>query len=506
VPQLLKNVLSTYGVRIGGILAGVFLFPFVTHHVGLTQYGLWLLVSSVTSFFALDFGLGVSILRYVAKARAEEDEDALSRLVSTAAVFFLGLGCAATAAYGLFLGLTWEGLNVPASDAGLAIGLAVVSGCSAFLLGMPLGLFRTVLAGARRSDLSNALLLGQIVARTLATVVLLLSGFGILAVAVADLVVTTVGGLLALAACRRLLPALRVSPGRFDGSLLRSMTPYSLQVFLMTACGLVVMQADNVVIGWFMPMASVTLYAGAFRIYQTCRNLTSAMIGPLVPEAAHCQAAGQGAPLRSLLIRGTQQVNALALLVGVPTLFFAEPVLVAWAGPEFVEVADVARILVVGFLVSNVNSVAASLLTGTGRIGAYVRYHLIWAATNTALSILLVQRLGLTGVALGTTIPIVLLAPFYTVTALRHLDVPPRLFFGRAVLRPAASAAVAGLAIACALPALDEVGLVETLVLSAAYATIFLAVYVRFGLSRADRALYAGWVMGDRGGLLRGRV
>lgn len=506
MPQLLKNIATTFGVRLVGIAAGVILFPFVVAHVGMTHYGLLLLITSVNGFFALDFGMGVSTLRYVAEAHAREDDEALSELVSTSLAFFLALGVLTASAYGAFLAFAWGGLNIPPTDERLAVGLAVASGLSTFLIGIPLGMFRTVLSGARRYDLSNLLVLAQIVARTVATLVVLTAGFGILAVAIVDLVVTTVGGTASVLACRRLLPGLRVSWRRFKPALLRSMTPYSAQVFLMTASGLVIMQADNVIIGVFMPVAAVTLYAAAFRLYQTCRNLTNALIGPLVPEAAHSNSLGQHERLRSLLLRGTKQANALALLVGVPTVLFARPVLVAWAGPGFAEVAVVAQILVLGFLVNNNHIVASSLLTGTGRIGAFVRYHLLWAGANVLLSVLLIQRWDLLGVALGTTIPVVLLEPLYVRTALRELGVPTARFLGEAVVRPFGLAVAALLPIGLAVLAVDEVDLAGALVLSAGFAAIFVLLFARFGLDQADRSMYARVVGQFPGGLLRGRA
>ena len=65
--QLARNVATTYAARFAIVCSGIFLFPFVTHHVGLSQYGLWLLVNGVTVFFlTADFGMGTSVVRYVA--------------------------------------------------------------------------------------------------------------------------------------------------------------------------------------------------------------------------------------------------------------------------------------------------------------------------------------------------------------------------------------------------------------------------------------------------------
>ena len=68
---------------------GMFLMPFTVRHLGTAEYGLWMLVASMTSYFTLlDLGYGNGLVRHVADAErggaepfwAAEDGAARGRL------------------------------------------------------------------------------------------------------------------------------------------------------------------------------------------------------------------------------------------------------------------------------------------------------------------------------------------------------------------------------------------------------------------------------------------
>jgi O-antigen/teichoic acid export membrane protein len=81
--------------------------------------------------------------------------------------------------------------------------------------------------------------------------------------------------------------------------------PFSLQVFVLGLTGVVILQADNFVIGLSLPVAAVTLYSGSSRIYQLCREVTGSLTIALVPEAAHAGTTGDMDRLRGLLCRSS---------------------------------------------------------------------------------------------------------------------------------------------------------------------------------------------------------
>ncbi len=486
--QLARNVATTYAARFAIVCSGIFLFPFVTHHVGLTQYGLWLLVNGVTIFFlTADFGMGTSVVRYVAEAHARDDVEGLNGVVASTLCFYLGLGLlAATLFVGCFA-LFWDAFNIPDGDRDVATTMIAVVAGGQLLVGLPLGVFRQTLVGLQRMDLVNAILFGQTAVRVAGVTTVILAGGGIVGVVAVEVGAFILVGFASLVLCHRLEPRLRIRPAAARLDLLRSMAPYSAQVFVIGIAALAILQTDDAIISLFLPVAAVALYGGAWRIYQVCRDVAEAVMGAVVPHATRAAARGEREVLREIHVRWTKYSNAVLLALAVPALVFAERVLVIWLGPRFAEVGVVAQILVASMLLNNVHLVGTGLLTGLGRISAYARYQVLWAIGNLVVSVALVDWLGLPGVALGTGIPLLVLEPLFVRAALRELDLPAGRFVTGALLRSYGPALVALPALLVPALMLAPAGLAGILALSLWWLGAFGASFLVLGLDHGER-------------------
>src|ERR1700728_1306587 len=90
---IFKNVGSSWFALGLNILVGLFLSPYILHHLGDEAFGLWVLIFSVTGYYGLfDLGIRSSIIRYVAKYSATKENEELNRLVNTALFSYGGIG------------------------------------------------------------------------------------------------------------------------------------------------------------------------------------------------------------------------------------------------------------------------------------------------------------------------------------------------------------------------------------------------------------------------------
>jgi O-antigen/teichoic acid export membrane protein len=71
--QILRNVGSSWFALGVNVMVGIFLSPYIIHHLGDDAFGLWVIIFSVTGYYGLfDLGIRSSIVRYVAKYSATE--------------------------------------------------------------------------------------------------------------------------------------------------------------------------------------------------------------------------------------------------------------------------------------------------------------------------------------------------------------------------------------------------------------------------------------------------
>ena len=89
VTVVAHNVSTRYLAYLVDAVLGLVMLPFNLAHLGMAAYGLWMLTTSFTAYFAmLDLGYGGALVRFVAQYRARRDAAALNEVLSTLAVVY----------------------------------------------------------------------------------------------------------------------------------------------------------------------------------------------------------------------------------------------------------------------------------------------------------------------------------------------------------------------------------------------------------------------------------
>ncbi|MBC9785828.1 oligosaccharide flippase family protein [Heliobacterium chlorum] len=72
--QIKAGAITSYLVIAFNIISGLLFTPWMVRQIGQSDYGLYTLVVSLISFFAIDFGLGSSVSRFLSRYKATGDE------------------------------------------------------------------------------------------------------------------------------------------------------------------------------------------------------------------------------------------------------------------------------------------------------------------------------------------------------------------------------------------------------------------------------------------------
>ena len=80
---LIVNAVSNGLAFLAQLTVAFFLAPYLVRHLGRERYGVWSFVESFLAYFTLfDLGIAATLVRYVPKCRADEDDGLLTRVVS----------------------------------------------------------------------------------------------------------------------------------------------------------------------------------------------------------------------------------------------------------------------------------------------------------------------------------------------------------------------------------------------------------------------------------------
>lgn len=396
------------------IIVAFFLMPFVIHAVGDRWYGMWTLVGTLMGYYGyLDLGLSVSVQRFIARAIGKDDEAEVNRLLTTGLVLFLALGLVVLLATVVVAVLAPRFLADPEEIrifriVVLILGLnAAVSFATAPVNGL--------LTGHLRYDVSTAVQLAKLVIRTALIVYFIRAGYTIVALAVITFVADTGGNFARVWLARRMFRGARVSRALYTPARLRELFSYGGKTFVNQLAELLRFQIDHLVIAAFINLSAVTVFNIASQLVFYFRGLLQALVGVLVPLFARYQAEGDKSSTIWAYLFTTKLSALVAVLGGGAMIIFGDPFIRVWMGPDYASAYPPLAVLAVATTLFVTLQPAVSLIYGVGEVGPLAKVSLVEAVSNLVLSLLLVKPLGLLGVALGTSIPLVFYSIFLMV-------------------------------------------------------------------------------------------
>ena len=403
------NIASNYLRVIVGIAVMFLLIPFIVSRLGMDLFGLWSLIFAVVGLFGLlDLGFATAAMKYVAELTASGDHSARNQVLSTLLVVYgvLGLICILLVAILAGPASGWFDLN---PDQARPFTLALWLLGSVVAINFPASLIKAILIGSGRMHLVNAIELITTLLNAALIVILLEAGLGLMGMAIATAATMLLGPLAMLPLAIRLTPGLSVSPRLFTRSRVRELLGFSTYFFIANVAVLVILRLDPVVIKTYLPLTAVAIYAVGAKIAEYSYLLNKQFSNALMPLVSQSKGAGDAATVRRVLVDGTRFLLAIAVPFIALLLFYSEPFILLWMGEAFAESVPVLRILLLAMLFASVQLNAANVLGMTGN-HRFVAFAMGGSALlNLALSIVLIQFLGLIGVAIGTLIATLLM-------------------------------------------------------------------------------------------------
>ncbi len=437
--QLVKNVGSSWFALGVNVLVGIFLSPYIIHHLGDDAFGLWVIIFSVTGYYGLfDLGIRSSIVRYVAKYFATGEHDELNRLVNTAMFSYSGIGLVAmaitlVAAYNVnsIFRISPE-FVVTARWLLLMVGAAVS-------LGFPLGVFGGILEGLQRFYLLNFTSISATLLRAALIVLALRHGYGLLTVALITVGMPLLSALVNAAAVFRILP-LRLGVHHVSRSSLRRIASYSGTTFLIIVAGRLRFKTDALVIGTFVSAAAVTYFTIGSRLVDYASETVSSLAQIFVPMSSQSQAKGDLDGLRKIFVVGNRACAFIIFPITAVLTMLGKSIIEIWVGPKYVATSyPVLLILLYPTTLMLAQSASGRTLWGMAKHRTWAWVVLVEGASNLILSVILVRPYGILGDAIGTAVPLACSMIFFLPQHLcRLLGIKLRTYLSRAFLLPLA--------------------------------------------------------------------
>lgn len=435
--EIVKNVGSSWVALAVNILVGIFLSPFILHHLGDAAFGIWVLIFSLTGYYGIfDFGIRSSIIRFVSKYTATSDLNEVTGLINTALFTYscVGVLCLIITGAGSFY--IDRIFHVAVGLQTTARWLLVMVGASVSI-GFPLGMFGGVLEGLQKFYILNWTSIVSSLLRAVLIVIYLDRGYGLLTVALITV------GLPFLASIVRAALALQSLPVKFswiyvEGSAFRQMANYSGLTFMIIVAAQLRFKTDAIVIGTFLSSAAITYFYAGSRLVDYAGEVVSSLAQIFVPMSSQSDAAGNMDRLRKIFIAGNRVCAFTALPMAATLVIMGKSIIEAWLGKRYVALGyPVLITLIIPTTLMLIQSASSRILFGISKHGRFAAVALMEGIANLIFSILLVRPLGILGDAIGTAIPLtVTYVVFMPRHLCRHLGIPVLTYLKQAYLLP----------------------------------------------------------------------
>ena len=406
VNQLRSGVYLSYINLLLGSLIPMFYTPVMLKILGEAEHGLYSLANSAISYLSLlSFGFGGTIIRYIAKYRAEENKAAVQRTFG----FFLVLYCALAA-------LVMLGGWIIAENAGLIfkrslsvpelekIKILILVMALHTALSFPLSVITSISLAYERYVFRRSLDIISTVAGPAANLIALYLGYGSVGMAVAG---TVLQAFMLIPNVVHCICILNVRPAfeRMPGSLVREMVGFSAYIFLGSVVDMLFWATDKVILGMLVGTVVVSVYQIGSTFNNIVMQLSTSISGVLTPKITGMVV--KDAPkevLTELFIRvGRIQFFVVALVV-TGFAVFGQSFVLLWVGESYADAYWIAVLTLFPLCIPLIQNTGLSVVIAQNKHKFRSIVYLMIAIANVISTYLVVPYLGGIGAALCSCI------------------------------------------------------------------------------------------------------
>ncbi|NTU70243.1 MAG: oligosaccharide flippase family protein [Coriobacteriia bacterium] len=402
--RLVRNAGVSTVVYLLGSVVGLILVPILISSLGAAGFGLYVLAQTTLAFSSLaGGGLNRGFVRSIVAHTEQDGPSGARRVIATGATLMMGFGLIVIAlVVALFplLRTVYQVNATQASDFAWVLGGATV----AYALVVSVTPYQSLLVARGRLDLAKSVEGTLIVASSLASGYAAVAGFGLRGVGIAvGLVAAPIALATFVLAVRTDARCALVAPA-FDVDVFRELWQFGSRIQLATLSAMVNRSIDRVSLGALRSPIAVGLYdvadRGAFSIVYTANTATEALVPRMASHLANDDTEGAKATYTAATSVFSTMSLFLAAFAACNSWLFIR----VWLGTADPSSVWAMTILSIGYGVGVSMSAAHLIATAQATPTLAMRYSVVQAAVNVALSFTGAWLGGIVGAALGSAL------------------------------------------------------------------------------------------------------
>lgn len=424
---VVRNTLFNNAGYVWQLLISLLLTPFIIHRIGMEQFGIWVLLEVIVTYLSLlDFtGIGGAFVKYIAEFHAKQDFKNCNSVIN--------LGWAYYTFFWLFMAFLVILLRKPILNlfkfpvdlfntvSIVFLGILLIS-----LIRGSLAVFRSVLLGLQRMDITNLIVVLASVVNAAGVILFLSLGFGLKGLVMSGIIVAVFTTALQTVFAYRAFPQLRFRLFSFNAEIFKKTFIYGINIRVASVSELINTHVDKIFLGYFLNTALVGSYELGAKIARIARFFPEQLLPAILPASSELHALDDRENLQKLYTRGSKYL----CLITFPLAFFiianAPLIMTFWMGNRsfkgFHESALALQLLSVGYVFVLLASMGRLIARGMGIPQYEMRSSVVIVILNIALSIILILNLGFIGALLGTSLSGIIGSAYFFYSFNRRLE------------------------------------------------------------------------------------
>lgn len=402
---LVRGLFSNYVGIFFAIAVAFVMSPYLVHTLGDSAYGVWTILSALTGYLlVLDLGISSAIIKYAAKYRALDDKEALSEFVSSALIVYIGVALFIVVFTPVLIHFLIRYIDFDDSLSHLMPLLVFLTAVNVVFTCFR-GLFEGIYMGLQRQDIQIALRVLQLLTNSVLIYLVLEQGIGLVGMSWAALGTQVFFLGIAAFILYRQYPEIKIRLSKAKFATAKTAINFGKFTFLSMLANQMVFYTDAFIIGIFLSAAAVTYYTIAATLAEYSQLLVLGICSSFLPYFSGIQASSDKEDLYNAYVMSTKLAIGITCLLCVGIFVLGYSFLEIWMGKKYADISTPILLILISIqLVKGPQTISYSLLQSVGAHKIYSYWQAFFAIANLVLSIWLVQRSGIIGVAIATAI------------------------------------------------------------------------------------------------------
>lgn len=380
--------------------------PIMLQILGKSEYGLYSLSSSVISYLSmLNFGMGSAVMRYITKARAEEDYEKVNKTVGLFSLIYILLsglvivvGCVLTYFSG---SLFAQGLSSQEISK-LKVLMIIMSLSTA--VSFPVSVFSSVAVAYEKYVFRRIFDMIATIANPILNLVVLFAGEGSIGMALVGLFIQLAYAPTFISYCWK---KLHIHPDfkNLDFNMLKEIWGFSAFVFLSMIVDMLYWSTDKVLIGALEGSVAVAVYNVGGVFTAMLQNMSSAISNVFVPRVTTMVVKKNDTKeISELLIRvGRLQYLIVAFILS-GYIVFGKIFIHFWSGDGYMKAYYIAILTMVPLAVPLIQNIAYNTILAQNKHQFRAIIYAVIAVINVILTYFAIPNFGIIGAAVCTSV------------------------------------------------------------------------------------------------------